>query len=169
VIQLPHRAVTRFFVPLIDVLILLFCIFLLLPFVSKAEGESAKDDTDPTQLPSDTKLLQDRVQLAEAQVKALMAERANVADRMSVRVLEIEAETGKLFDYQREGPTPKRVEVANKADALLLIDRHKQKADGKPVYFLILGPRKLSGFPSEAQLREYRTWFQDVPHGFVNP
>ena len=38
-IQLPHRAVTRFFIPLIDVLILLFCIFLLLPFVSKQDGE----------------------------------------------------------------------------------------------------------------------------------
>ena len=30
-IQMPRRSVTRFFIPLIDVMILLFCIFLLLP------------------------------------------------------------------------------------------------------------------------------------------
>src|SRR5436189_5202856 len=32
-IQFPRRSVTRFFVPLIDVLTLLFCIFLLMPMV----------------------------------------------------------------------------------------------------------------------------------------
>ena len=32
-IQMPRRSVTRFFIPLIDVLILLFCIFLLMPLV----------------------------------------------------------------------------------------------------------------------------------------
>ena len=31
-IKMPHRNVTRFFIPLIDVLILLFCIFLLMEF-----------------------------------------------------------------------------------------------------------------------------------------
>ena len=36
----PRRSVTRFFIPLIDVLILLFCIFLLMPYVSPTEGES---------------------------------------------------------------------------------------------------------------------------------
>ena len=33
-IERPKRSVTYFFVPLIDVLILLFCIFLLMPFVA---------------------------------------------------------------------------------------------------------------------------------------
>jgi len=32
-IRLPQRSVTRFFIPLIDVLTLLFCIFLLIPLV----------------------------------------------------------------------------------------------------------------------------------------
>ena len=35
-IERPKRSVTRFFVPLIDVLILLFCIFLLMPFVASS-------------------------------------------------------------------------------------------------------------------------------------
>ena len=38
-IQLPRRSVTRFFIPLIDVLTLLFCIFLLMPLI-KATGET---------------------------------------------------------------------------------------------------------------------------------
>ncbi|HEV3119748.1 MAG TPA: hypothetical protein VGY58_22000, partial [Gemmataceae bacterium] len=39
-IQLPRRSVTRFFIPLIDVLTLLFCIFLLMPLI-KATDEDA--------------------------------------------------------------------------------------------------------------------------------
>ena len=54
-IELPKRSITRFFVPLIDVLILLFCIFLLMPYVATPEstngqppeqGALSKDDAD---------------------------------------------------------------------------------------------------------------------------
>src|SRR5262249_43841786 len=38
-IQFPRRSVTRFFIPLIDVLTLLFCIFLLMPMI-KPTGET---------------------------------------------------------------------------------------------------------------------------------
>ena len=38
-IQMPRRSVTRFFIPLIDVMTLLFCIFLLMPMIqSTGEG-----------------------------------------------------------------------------------------------------------------------------------
>ena len=49
-IERPKRAVTRFFVPLIDVLILLFCIFLLMPFVAtpqRPEPEPKAKPKDP--------------------------------------------------------------------------------------------------------------------------
>ena len=36
-IQLPQRSVTRFFIPLIDVLTLLFCIFLVMPLAQNNE------------------------------------------------------------------------------------------------------------------------------------
>src|SRR5262249_54358638 len=39
-IQTPRRSVTRFFIPLVDVMMLLFCIFLLMPMV-KFEGEGS--------------------------------------------------------------------------------------------------------------------------------
>ena len=40
----PSRSVTRFFIPMIDVLTLLFCIYLLMPMVgASGEGESEAD------------------------------------------------------------------------------------------------------------------------------
>ena len=51
----PRRSVTRFFIPLIDVLILLFCIFLLMPFVSAPASpeEAAKQEPKPAPAPTD--------------------------------------------------------------------------------------------------------------------
>ncbi|MEN9673721.1 MAG: hypothetical protein RL553_1986, partial [Planctomycetota bacterium] len=47
-IQLPKRSVTRFFIPLIDVLILLFCVFLFLPMVGQGDtpNSSLKTNAD---------------------------------------------------------------------------------------------------------------------------
>src|SRR5438132_11262214 len=81
-IQLPRRSVTRFFIPLIDVLPLLFCIFLLLPLIkSTGEGASAQDQPadgkDTHAGPKDTK----RAREAErAEQERLKAERQELAD-----------------------------------------------------------------------------------------
>ena len=40
-IVLPRRSVTRFFIPMIDVLILLFCAFLLVPFSNRTDAGTA--------------------------------------------------------------------------------------------------------------------------------
>ena len=62
----PRRSVTRFFIPLIDVLILLFCIFLLMPFVSTpAPDDGPKPEAKAPELPTDVQEL--RKQLAAAQ------------------------------------------------------------------------------------------------------
>src|ERR1044072_847567 len=44
-IHMPHRSVTRFFIPLIDVLLLLFVIFLLMPIGEESKLESYMDKT----------------------------------------------------------------------------------------------------------------------------
>ena len=49
-IEFPKRSVTRFFIPLIDVLTLLFCIFLLMPLV-KAGGEADVSENPPSRHP----------------------------------------------------------------------------------------------------------------------
>jgi hypothetical protein len=171
VIQLPRRSVTRFFVPLIDVLILLFCIFLLMPFVSRPEtGKVDTEPIDPTEptVPTDVGELQRQLAEAKRKIERLTRERADLADRMSVTVLEIEGETGKLFAFEPEGTDP-RQEVRDQADAQRVIDRQKRAAGAKEAFFLILYPRKLTGFPLQRQIDTYRRWFKDVPHGFDNP
>jgi len=159
VIQSPRRAVTRFFVPLIDVLILLFCMFLLLPIVSKPDDGKAAKEAVETGLPTDVKVLQERLQMAEARVRSLMADRAREAERTIVPVLQVDGRDGKLFYYDKSGPKPSRVDVETQADAQVFIDRQKQTAKGQPVHFLILMPRELSGYPTGPQRKQYKDWF----------
>lgn len=171
-IQPPRRAVTRFFIPLIDVLILLFGIFLFLPFVSRPEG--ATDAADATAGKSAEDLRQRVVELelklerANQEVARLQKDLANPANRLSVRVLEVDADTGRLYYFDTDSPEP-RQEVRDQADAQRLIDQQRRSARGKDVFFLLLYPRKLTGFPLRQQVEMYRRWFRDVPHGFDNP
>ena len=175
-IDLPKRSVTRFFVPLIDVLILLFCMFLLLPFVSRTE-ESPADSTNTEDAAKLKKLLEevrDKLKLREEEIRQLMEERSRIADRASVWVLEIdgsetEAGRGKLYFISQDGPRPERREIKDQASANQFIARAKQKSGAKRPYFLILHPRKLSRFPDAAQLKMYSTWFQGEEHTFDNP
>jgi hypothetical protein len=171
VIQLPKRSVTRFFIPLIDVLILLFCIFLLLPFVSKADETSTAtpSNTDPAVLAKRVKDLEDQMKLRDEELQRLMEERAKIAERTNVRVLEIDADTGELYYTTQDGLKPQRVRVENAGKALELIQRTKQTAEDKQAYFLILYPRTRSRFPTESQVRTYEQWFKTVPHQFDNP
>ncbi len=166
----PKRSVTRFFVPLIDVMILLFCIFLLMPFVSKPdEGKGASEPpeaVDPT-LPTNVEKLQQELAAARRRIEELKKQRASLGDRLSVRVVEVDKETGKLFAFDADGGG--RQEVRDQADAERIINQQRARAGAKDVFFLILYPRELSGYPLREQIETYRRWFKDVPHGFDNP
>ena len=63
-IQLPRRSVTRFFIPLIDVLTLLFCIFLLMPVIRPAE-ESEGEPAAPPGTPLTTRERQELERLRQ--------------------------------------------------------------------------------------------------------
>jgi hypothetical protein len=169
-ITMPHRSVTRFFIPLIDVLILLFCIFLLMPYVTPAESEAPEPATvsrDAEALRSgadgDAAQLRRELERAELDRRRLQEQLDSMLKRLAVRVLEIDKDTGKLHYFD-----PERVEIANEADARLLIDRERRMAGGREVYFLFLFPREVSGYPLQKQVDNYRRWFRDVPHGFDN-
>jgi hypothetical protein len=174
VIQPPRRAVTRFFVPLIDVLILLFTIFLLMPFVTRPEGTAnpAEAPGAPGGAAEDLRQrvveLELKLEQANQEIARLQKNLSNPANRFSVRVLEIDADTGRLYYFDPDSPEP-RQEVRDQADAQRLIDQQRRRSGGKDVFFLILYPRKLTGFPLQSQIETYRRWFKDVPHGFDNP
>jgi hypothetical protein len=177
-IQLPRRSVTRFFIPLIDVLTLLFCIYLLMPIVKgPAEGSGDADlstpltrqeRTDLERLRQQVKALQSPADFTEAErqeLERLRKEKLEVLQqRLAIRVLEIDADTGKLFYYD-----PDLVEIKTEAQARELIRRQKQEARGRELYYLFLIPHKVTGFPQEGQIKQYENWFKGVPHGIDNP
>lgn len=171
-IALPRRSVTRFFIPLIDVLILLFCIFLLMPFVSApARPEDQSPETKPApppELPTDVKELQKRFLAATRErdeaVKRLDRFQKERGERLVVRVLEIDPATGKLIYY-----APGRQEIASQAQAEQLIAYEKRLAGEKDVFFTIQYPREAAKHPTETDLASYRDWFKNVPHGFEIP
>jgi hypothetical protein len=173
-IQLPRRSVTRFFIPLIDVLTLLFCIFLLMPVIQGA------DESDSDRLAREERLRQLEAELEQArgagrdlpeqlrnEIEKLRQEKIKtLKERLAVRVLEIDGGTGRLYYYD-----PERVEVRNQADARALVerDRRERGTGQKELYYLILYPRVPSGYPTVGQREEYARWFEGVALGFDIP
>jgi hypothetical protein len=168
-IERPKRSVTRFFVPLIDVLILLFCIFLLMPFVAsspKTDPEpKEKAKTAEPELPRDIKELQTELQRTRREVERLKAERGNLAERLSVKVLEIDPKDGRLYYFQ-DG---ERIAVTSQAAAEAVITVHRRASGTREPFFLILYPRQKSGYPEQQQADDYARWFKDVQFQFDRP
>jgi hypothetical protein len=178
-IQMPKRSVTRFFIPLIDVLTLLFCIFLLMPMV-KATGEVQDEPPVPPMSPQQWKelvrLQQEEKAWREFQqlqkdLERLRKEKREVFEQdLALRVLEI-GEEGRLFFYDPSRLKDRRVEITqdNVRD---MIETQQRLARGKELYFLILYPRRANGFPGyplAEQRQEYDRWFQNVAHSYDIP
>ena len=176
-IRLPRRSVTRFFIPLIDVLTLLFCIFLLMPMM-KAPGEEPQPravgpdpigepgGAEPRPEPATEPKPKSDVEKEREELKRLQRERIEaLQQRLALRVLEIDADNGKLYYHEPE----QRVEVTSEADAHALIARHRREAVGRELYYLLLYPRRVTGYPEQRQLRQYERWFENVAHGIDNP
>jgi hypothetical protein len=177
-IRTPRRSVTRFFIPLIDVLILLFSVYLLLPLASSeektrtnrieqeleierrlAERERARKEGEPGTLPAN--LLE--------QIERLKKEKAQVLqERLAVRVLEIDGETGRLF-FRKDG---RKIEIDNAGEARQLIDtdRAKYATKGKELFYLILYPRdRNSEHPTVAERERFDNWFEGVAKAYDTP
>ena len=146
-IQLPKRSVTRFFIPLIDVLILLFCVFLFLPMVGQG-------DTPDSSLITKAETV-DKLKIADStsqllkEIEKLRSERTE-AFRGAVfsRVLEIDSTTGELFFRN-----PDKSILKNKDDVSSLINQDKLSSKGKELFYMVLYPRDLdSSYPTSAGL-----------------
>jgi hypothetical protein len=177
---MPKRSVTRFFIPLIDVLTLLFCIFLLMPLV-KATPDKSEDKSpgsaaggsaqDPAKAAEEArKQLKELEQVLEARKKELEqvreARKTVLQEHVVVRVLEIDAATGKLYYYG-----PERTEVTEaKAHELIRNDRRAIGESKHELYYAILYPRDPgSPHPFVDEKQKYNEWFEDVAHGWDRP
>lgn len=173
-IEMPHRSVTRFFIPLIDVMTLLFCIFLLLPVVKDAPPAEAGAERAPGADATEIEELRRRLSELEGspltdrerqELETIRRARIDeLQKRLAIRVLEIDGQTGKLYSYD-----PDPVEIASEAEAASLIRRHREQTGGRELYYLFLFPRKLTGYPQEWQRQQYERWFRGVAHGDDNP
>ena len=182
-IQLPRRSVTRFFIPLIDVLILLFCIFLLMPIV-EATGECRPADRPsgpptswPPRPPGAGGLRRRHDDLARRRLRRQEREELERHPPGEDRDAAAAAGDPRAGDRRRHGPAvllrpgPAR-EIPARPTARELIERQKRGWPGgrRELYFLILYPRKLTAASRpERQVQAYDRWFKDVPHGFDNP
>jgi hypothetical protein len=173
-IQMPRRSVTRFFIPMIDVLTLLFCIYLLMPMVRNPDQK--KED--------DRRALEEKLRRLEAdlarrgkgdEVSAKLREEIDrlrrekiqaLKERLAVRVLEIDGGTGRLHVRGADGE-----EITSQADAhrRIELDRQQQGATKSDLYYLILYPRDpSSGYPTREQRQKYDRWFEGVALGYDN-
>jgi hypothetical protein len=171
-IEFPRRSVTRFFIPLIDVLLLLFCIFLLMPLV-KGGNEGVATETEPVRAERVRKLeeelerlrrqLRDTPQDVKAELEKLRQEKIQtLQDKLAFRVLEIDPTNGKLA-YR----DPDRVEIDTQARAAEMIEQDRAQRGNREVYYLILYPRDpASPYPLREQRERYDRWFADAAHGW---
>ena len=184
-IKMPHRNVTRFFIPLIDVLILLFCIFLLMEFNSESKLDEQSVDVEyqeqkfeimnaavqrsvkelqkyeelRPQLANLEKLLEELEQLRKASQKDLQ-------EHAYVRIIDIDGKDGSIAFFDEKRPEdPIKIKDAQSAQAL--IDRHTKEAKGRAVYYYFLYPRVRSVYPLFGQEQQYRKWFKKVANSLV--
>jgi hypothetical protein len=155
------------------VLTLLFCIFLVLPL--------AKDPSDTS---ADVAALEERLRQREEEVERLRQSGRDMPKelreeietlrqekgkalqkRLTVRVLEIDPETGKL--YYRD---PERIPIPDEAAAHALLESDRRKLGQRELYYLILYPRNLgSTYPTRGQRERYDRWFEGVALGYDIP
>ena len=177
-IELPRRSVTRFFIPLIDVLTLLFCIYLLMPIVKESPDDDGEASSTPLTREERAELerLRRQARAAGASADLIAAERQDLArlrqdkakvlqERLAVRMLYIDPDSGKLFTYDQGDP----VEIKTEAEAHALIRRHRQEAGSRELYYVFQLPRRVTGFPKIGQVDLYVSWFKDVAHAIDNP
>ncbi len=171
-IEMPSRSITRFFIPMIDVLTLLFCIYLLMPIASAEDGEDPADRAEAERRlreleaaagakagPLDAKLRDELERLRKERIEALR-------QRLSLRVLEVDGKTGDLF-YRDPDPVP----IGGPADARKLISRDREAVGpARELYYVILAPRdRTAAHPTREEADRFRDWFAGVALGFDYP
>jgi hypothetical protein len=184
-IKMPHRNVTRFFIPLIDVLILLFCIFLLMDFNAESKADLQMENVEDQSLEI-ARIEQDRVRLLAENHKSdelrpqlnKMAEllkriadlekanQQNLQERSFFRIIDIDSKDGTISFYDETADQPV-IKLANEKAVHALIERHKREAKGRELYYYFMPPRPLEGFPTNVQTRNYQAWFSKVANSFA--
>lgn len=169
-IQMPQRSVTRFFIPMIDVLLLLFCIFLLMPMATEEakvkEEKELKGEKErlSERLKEMEKLKPDLAKMADLmlKIKELEAWKARPLEKLFVRGIDVDAEGNMVFrqGFSRDKPYT----ITSKDDARALIKVHQDQAGGREVYYLFFLEWK--GAVGVDLISKTADWFKGVSYTF---
>jgi hypothetical protein len=181
-IRMPRRSVTRFFIPLIDVLLLLFCIFLLMPLY----GEEGKGTADAEELKEKIRSLEKELQLRKEELQKFESVQPELLDlirlqdevdrlrkekiqalqkRLLIRVLDIDERNGDLTFFDPSNLDQPIYKINQFEDAKALIEKHKREAPEREQFYQFYLPRG-SGYPTRAQAEQYQRWFESVANSF---
>lgn len=161
-IEMPQRSVTRFFIPLIDVLTLLFCIYLLMPIVTGPDSEGGGKIDPAIEV---ARLRNEREEL-RAEL-ARMRQRAPEAPQLAVRVLQT-GDKGRLF-YSDPKKTGEPLELTARS-VVEFVEGQRKQAAGRELYFLIVTPKvgnEIPAYPQRDQLERYERWLEPYAHGHI--
>ncbi|GIW82143.1 MAG: hypothetical protein KatS3mg105_3950 [Gemmatales bacterium] len=180
-IHMPRRSVTRFFIPLVDVLTLMFCVYLLMPVVEPEDGSgfansplssseraelerlrAQSGDWKQLRLLADSraKLLKELDELQRQKIRTLQ-------ERLAIHVLEI-GPKGKLYHYDSTKPNQRQIEITED-NVKEIIRQQRLRAGGQEIYFLILYPRDPEArrrYPTTVQKETYDRWLANEAHGY---
>lgn len=150
-IVLPRRSITRFFVPLIDVLVLFFCVFLFMPMVTQGDNPNGPSTSSSNSSQPKSEPLLDEI--ARLRNKNTL----DIQGQLSINVLEIDSKTGELL--KRSGA---REKIANRDLAAKMIEEDLLSSNGKKIMYVILYPQEDNGFPTREQRENYQRWFSST-------
>jgi hypothetical protein len=161
-LEMPRRSVTRFFIPLIDVLTLLFCVFLVMP-LAKGTGD------DPTQNSAEElKKLQaeldrlhglgaDQPEKIRKELEELRKAKMEVVkDRIVPHILEINNDDGELYIQEPDGPV--KIDK-DKAQEMIREDRKKYGDKTEILYVLQYPRQRPRKHPNFADMDKYKELF----------
>jgi hypothetical protein len=160
-IEIKQRSVTRFFIPLLDVMTLLFCMFLLMPLVEPSEGPG--DGTSEANIARLQRELDQLRKKLEADEKDKLR---TARQRLAFRVLEIDRDTGKLYYFD-----PERIELDEARARELVAEDVRRRGVGKDelVYMIFSPPHPNPGHPTLEDQEKFARWFDGVTLSYDIP
>lgn len=169
-IHMPKRSVTRFFIPLIDVLLLLFCIFLLMPMATEeAKVLEDKELKEKYELARERvkeleKTKPERAKMADltARIKELEAFKARPLEKFYVRGIDVDA-AGNMVHRQKFSKV-EEYKIQTKEDAHNPIRLHRDSSGGREVFYLFHLENK--GALDVSWRRRMEDWFDGVSYAF---